>query len=486
MGEASGTTDEGDTESIRLWLGSVFGSGIFINTLCAAACVLLTGRDLVTVDPFVFMRDIGFRFLGVSMLLFFGRLGYVTATMAVAMMGTYLLYVAVIIKYKQAPSEDPLASDRSTVVELRAGVGQSRPAVAPEVGSSASDVVGGIVNSEHRTSYARPSRPSVTDGACGSETGGRTGICRLPRPRVSMVAVALEGDPGNESILQASMDREKRCHLHEASLMERLKYHTFWDRRGGLSEMFMFFIAFPFRPFFALTMATEQMDPTLCVLLPFGMCIFIPYANPFSNLYEEGPLWLVRFSWLAGGSLTVFAYTKRVQVSRGRSLVIWYHLATFLTAILWCALAANEVVEAVKTLGFMLDLSKGFMGITLLAWGNSLDAFLATVGMVRAGEFRIAVTGVYAGSMFNALFGTGANLLIMAIWRSDHKAPFVMSACPWVILIGLLGVLGGTLLHVKINDWRMLPRLGWWLLCAYFSIVPLGVVVQYALGSNDL
>merc|ERR1712139_449681 len=89
--------------------------------------------------------------------------------------------------------------------------------------------------------------------------------------------------------------------------------------------------------------------------------------------------------------------------------------ATFLTALLWCALLANEVVAGMEAMATAMKMDEMTMGVSLLAWGNSVDALFATIGLAKAGEFNIAITGVYAGPMFNVLFGTGSNLLIMCV-----------------------------------------------------------------------
>ena len=48
------------------------------------------------------------------------------------------------------------------------------------------------------------------------------------------------------------------------------------------------------------------------------------------------------------------------------------------------------------------------MGITILAWGNSMGDLSADVIMAKKGLANMAITACYAGPVFNILFGLGA------------------------------------------------------------------------------
>jgi len=242
-----------------------------------------------------------------------------------------------------------------------------------------------------------------------------------------------------------------------------------------------FACGFIFRPFFMVTMATTTWDPIVNILLPFGMCAFIPYANPLppGNLYEqmsEGFFGLSLF-WLAGIALSV--YTAKLSKDAPGTYVaaMPFYYATFITSLLWCALLANEVVAAMTTLGIAMGLDSLVMGVTLLAWGNSVDALFATIGLAKAGEFLIAITGVYAGPMFNVLFGTGSNLLIICL-KSGGSATFPFAKVAWVLLGGLLVTLGLTVAKTIQDGYRMKRSLGMLLFVAYVTLLTTGLCAE--------
>ncbi|ORX80220.1 hypothetical protein K493DRAFT_412179 [Basidiobolus meristosporus CBS 931.73] len=85
---------------------------------------------------------------------------------------------------------------------------------------------------------------------------------------------------------------------------------------------------------------------------------------------------------------------------------------TFVMSILWIYLLSNEIVALLASLGTILSLSKAIIGLTVLAWGNSLGDLFADVAIARAGYFRVAFTAVWTGPIQNLLLTLGITLLI--------------------------------------------------------------------------
>lgn len=52
-----------------------------------------------------------------------------------------------------------------------------------------------------------------------------------------------------------------------------------------------------------------------------------------------------------------------------------------------------------------MNIPSTVLGLTVLAWGNSLGDMVANVSVARAGKPRMAIAGCYAGPMFNMLIG---------------------------------------------------------------------------------
>lgn len=54
------------------------------------------------------------------------------------------------------------------------------------------------------------------------------------------------------------------------------------------------------------------------------------------------------------------------------------------------------------------------MGLTILAWGNSMGDLSVDVTMAKKGLANVAMTACYAGPVFNILVGLGADFTVLS------------------------------------------------------------------------
>ena len=64
----------------------------------------------------------------------------------------------------------------------------------------------------------------------------------------------------------------------------------------------------------------------------------------------------------------------------------------FLIAVLWIGVTANEVVGLLSSLGVFWNIPSTIMGLTFLAWANSIGDLVADVSLSRIGKARTAVS----------------------------------------------------------------------------------------------
>lgn len=62
--------------------------------------------------------------------------------------------------------------------------------------------------------------------------------------------------------------------------------------------------------------------------------------------------------------------------------------AGFLVAIVWIYLIANEIVALIKLWGVLMGLSDAILGLTVLAWGNSIADLVADLSIAKQGKPR--------------------------------------------------------------------------------------------------
>ncbi|KAF5770298.1 putative sodium/calcium exchanger membrane region [Helianthus annuus] len=187
---------------------------------------------------------------------------------------------------------------------------------------------------------------------------------------------------------------------------------------------------------------------------------------------------------IALGSCT-FAFTSST-IAPQKCLLLWY-ASGFLMSVTWTYITAEELVSLLQSLGTIVGISPSVLGLTVLAWGNSLGDLATNVAMAMQdgpNGARIAIAGCYAGPVFNIFVGLGFSFVI-ACWL-DYPASYVVPENPYLCeTIGfLIGGLLWALVVLPNREMRLDRTLGGGLLAIYFCF--LFVKIARVIGLIDV
>merc|ERR1719436_1048897 len=86
-------------------------------------------------------------------------------------------------------------------------------------------------------------------------------------------------------------------------------------------------------------------------------------------------------------------------------------LMSFVLAALWINFIATELVCVVAFVGSITGIDDSILGITVIAWGNSVGDFSSNLAMAKRGLGNVSMTASFAGPVFNILVGLGFGFL---------------------------------------------------------------------------
>ncbi|KAK9061478.1 hypothetical protein SSX86_018659 [Deinandra increscens subsp. villosa] len=179
---------------------------------------------------------------------------------------------------------------------------------------------------------------------------------------------------------------------------------------------------------------------------------------------------------IALGSCT-FACTSCTMAPQ-KCLLFWY-ASGFLMSVTWTYITAEELVSLLESLGTIIGMNPSILGLTVLAWGNSLGDLATNVAMAMQDGpdgARIAIAGCYAGPVFNVFVGLGFSFVVACWW--DYPEPYLVPTNPYLcetvgfLICGLLWAL----VVLPNREMRLDRTLGCGLLTIYFCFLFVKIV----------
>uniref|UniRef100_A0A6I8N3R0 Mitochondrial sodium/calcium exchanger protein n=1 Tax=Ornithorhynchus anatinus TaxID=9258 RepID=A0A6I8N3R0_ORNAN len=413
-----------DPRTASLALGALFGAGVFVTTVVAGG-IALVGPFRAASRPF--LRDTVFYLAAVFGTFTALYLGRITLAWALGYLGLYIFYVVTVVLCTwiyRWQRDAALPRSAPGTPELLEGSDDGSPSVA------------------HSYEYEDEFQPLLPY----EETTGQI-LCQAINP---------------------------------------LDYRT-WRRKPWYWKLFKV-LKVPAELVLRLTVPVVDPDkddrnwkrPLNCLHLVSSplVCALTLQSGAYGLFEIQGvfPVWgVVVIAGTFVATVTFFA-TSNKEPPRLHWL---FAFLGFLVSALWINAAATEVVNVLRTLGVIFQLSNTVLGLTLLAWGNSIGDAFSDVTLARQGYPRMAFSACFGGIIFNMLVGVGLGC-VLEITRSHENVKLEVDGLVAWVLAGALGLsLVFSLVAVPLQCFQLGRGYGFCLLLFYVAFVIVALLTEF-------
>lgn len=352
---------------------------------------------------------------------------------------------------------DMLSSASQSQTELVAptmassAIGEGAPGTAEFVATDQPFVLhgqNGILSGDNNT-HAPPASTLEMD----TDDGG--GHYTLVEDHIDRVCVG-EGSPGIPSYNWTGA-----CHDGKQEILVELTeiWNEIFSSEGELQlyERFLLLCELPFtilrkitipipcegyynRGFVALSVAVSPFWFTYYLLVQHDIELWtnsrLPYFMTYLGVSILIGVLVLRFAPGGEGNMSLIAATP----------IAFYG---FIMAATWIDFVADRLVSLLDFIGIVLHIPGSIMGLTVLAWGNSVGDLSANLTMARKGLANMAMTACFAGPVFNILLGLGLGFRSLESQTGNEEsvvslsAPivsgfvFILLNCATILIVGL-------------------------------------------------
>ncbi|KAH7519065.1 hypothetical protein JRO89_XSUnG0142900 [Xanthoceras sorbifolium] len=219
----------------------------------------------------------------------------------------------------------------------------------------------------------------------------------------------------------------------------------------------------------------------LCPLLLLYACnSFMPLDHPISFLLTDThlPLWFIVFFASSSLALVHFIVEKEPPKTEQMPVVV----IAFVMSVFWISTIAGELLNCLAAIGAILELPPAILGLTVLAWGNSVGDLVADVAVAKAGHPAMAMAGCFAGPMFNMLIGLGSALVMQTanVYPNAYELHFHTGIV--IAFVFLLLSLMGSLLVITWSRFRVPRFWGFCLVGLYIVFTAVSLLIAVFSG----
>jgi len=448
---AGGNEDTG----VLLPLGALFGAGVFTLTLILCVCIFVSPGKKVQTDKAALTRDCFFYLLASAYFLAFGFVGKIYLWTILGVFFMYFVFICVAVYYEVKHRRRERARLLQESENRRLG---------PSFQLSFFFNDSATIDEYMSNSVLSPD---------ASVFGGLNSDDSVVSPTKSPSTLKFDNK-------RRALRKYASHSTHSKMLFE---FHTLRHKmRKEMSEIveknfigkIFHFIKFPLEVVRKATIISSHegdWNKGLACIQPFLTSAFLIWQFGYLEFVFSTTLnisiWAVSCLVL---SIIIWRFTRSKEVPQGvRSLILL--VIAFAASGAWINLISNIIVDYITLLSVFTGLPLNYIGLTLLAWGNSLPDFFVDTTLAKKGLGQAAISGVFAGQYFNLAVGFSLALLRQVIKKGpidfDLKDFSKSNIVNILLMSNVILALIITMVYGYKNKYVLKKDLGYFLLCLY-------------------
>lgn len=189
------------------------------------------------------------------------------------------------------------------------------------------------------------------------------------------------------------------------------------------------------------------------------------------------PVWTVVLIVGVGVAIVVACTSRNDRRPVYHCVFAWLGFAI---SMVWIYVIANEIVNLLQAFGVVVKLSDGILGITLLAWGNSIGDAVANMTMARQGFPRMAIGACYGGPLLNILIGVGVASLYKSVKRKADGFQFKLyfTQVEFFAAVFLMAALSMSMATITLSRFRVFRPFAVFLMAFYVVFLVVAILAE--------
>ncbi|XP_070572225.1 mitochondrial sodium/calcium exchanger protein-like isoform X2 [Ptychodera flava] len=450
---AATKTTSAEDNDLGLVIGGLFGAGIFITTIVISSILIFSPKNPIDsfkdclnemrkppfkLERFKSMRDVFFYLVACSWAYYVVNDGNITTGEAAGFISLYIGYVLLVLLWGFLSSASSCCRQGSADPEEKKPLLSSEQSDDEMSGDQQAKKPNGDVNE------LEAQRPPVTSDSAQPQRDYDRSIEATENGPTDDMPLETSSSPDSSSPSPWTPSVSKKAVLTELLLAICPIDIMNWKEMDLLSK-FMEIVQVPV--VLLVTLTTPVVDRqkkknnwnrilnSLHCILALTFALFVTGIATIS-ISKDFLIWHLVLPIGAIMCLVVFFTSKFEEAPRYH--LLGFSLFGFIICIVWIYVIATEVVNLLKTIGLLLNLSDEFMGQTFLTFGNSLPDLVNNTTNARRrpqpGETHpgpMSISACFGGPLVTMLLGFGLSSLIGTIMmdsdlKLDHLAVHIL------------------------------------------------------------